>query len=364
MLLGKWLETLASKINEGQAKPVLIGLDRWTAQAAQASRAAEIALAANQAPVAERRELRGRLQALKAKAQALGLRRAIPETERPGRARRRSSCTTNRRCSERRAIWCGNSKGPSMSGDKCQRRGCTGIIEDGYCNACGLADPVMRSNAQRWWRNGHRDWDRHLHSASSARASEPTPPHHPVAAMSGTRSTGIKAPAPDPRRREPHRTAPLQLQRLAQLPHPTRRGIDYVARSPFDRTRKADPARSESPREQALLFEVRQRPHSRARLLRQVRHQVFVHSFPETEGCRRRPVRSQRRHGLRRPGLDLSRLRHRPQALRRFKRFVERRGRSQRGGCGRRAPIPGFWSSIQTSSGFTTSCATAPKATS
>lgn len=71
--LGKWLETLASKINEGQAKPVLIGLDRWTAQSSQASRAAEMALTANQAPIAERRELRGRLQALKAKAQALGL---------------------------------------------------------------------------------------------------------------------------------------------------------------------------------------------------------------------------------------------------------------------------------------------------
>jgi hypothetical protein len=70
--LGKWLETLASKINEGLAKPVLVGLDRWNAQAAQASRTAELALTANQAPIAERRELRGRLQALKAKAQAMG----------------------------------------------------------------------------------------------------------------------------------------------------------------------------------------------------------------------------------------------------------------------------------------------------
>ena len=71
--LSKWLETLASKIAEGQSKPVLIGLDRWNMQAATASRTAEAALAANTAPLSERRELRGRLQALKAKAQAVGL---------------------------------------------------------------------------------------------------------------------------------------------------------------------------------------------------------------------------------------------------------------------------------------------------
>ena len=71
--LTKWLETLSQKISEGQAKPVLIGLSRWNAQAAQAMRTAGLALAANQAPVSERRELRGRLQALKAKAQAVGM---------------------------------------------------------------------------------------------------------------------------------------------------------------------------------------------------------------------------------------------------------------------------------------------------
>ena len=71
--LGKWLDTLSSKTGEGQSKPVLIGLDRWKSQATQAMKAAEMAAAANQAPIAERRELRGRLQALKAKAQATGL---------------------------------------------------------------------------------------------------------------------------------------------------------------------------------------------------------------------------------------------------------------------------------------------------
>ena len=71
--LGKWLDTLSSKIGEGMARPVLIGLDRWKAQGTQAMRTAELALAANQAPAGERRELRGRLQALKAKAQAVGM---------------------------------------------------------------------------------------------------------------------------------------------------------------------------------------------------------------------------------------------------------------------------------------------------
>ncbi len=71
--LGKWLDTLSSKTAEGQSKPVLIGLERWKAQATQAMKAAEMAATANQAPIAERRELRGRLQALKAKAQATGL---------------------------------------------------------------------------------------------------------------------------------------------------------------------------------------------------------------------------------------------------------------------------------------------------
>jgi len=71
--LGKWLDTLGAKINEGLAKPVLVGLDRWKVQAAQAARTADLALAANRGPINERRELRGRLQALKAKAQAMGL---------------------------------------------------------------------------------------------------------------------------------------------------------------------------------------------------------------------------------------------------------------------------------------------------
>ncbi|MBA3923068.1 MAG: serine/threonine protein kinase, partial [Nostocaceae cyanobacterium] len=28
-----------------------------------------------------------------------------------------------------------------MEGDRCNRNGCIGIIEDGFCNACGIAPP-------------------------------------------------------------------------------------------------------------------------------------------------------------------------------------------------------------------------------
>ena len=51
----------------------MIGLDRFSARAAEAQRAAESALQVNRIPINERRELRGRLQALQAKASAHGL---------------------------------------------------------------------------------------------------------------------------------------------------------------------------------------------------------------------------------------------------------------------------------------------------
>jgi hypothetical protein len=70
--LERWITTLETKFNEGEPKPVLIGLDRWNARTAETQRAAESALQVNRIPIAERRELRGRLQALQAKASAHG----------------------------------------------------------------------------------------------------------------------------------------------------------------------------------------------------------------------------------------------------------------------------------------------------
>ena len=68
-----WIATLEAKFNEGQPKPVLIGLDRWNARTAEMQRAADSSLQVNRIPIAERRELRGRLQALQAKANAQGM---------------------------------------------------------------------------------------------------------------------------------------------------------------------------------------------------------------------------------------------------------------------------------------------------
>ncbi|HEY3738279.1 MAG TPA: tetratricopeptide repeat protein [Bryobacteraceae bacterium] len=75
-----------------------------------------------------------------------------------------------------------------MSGEKCQRRGCTGVIEDGYCNACGLADPV-RTAARMSGGGGTAV----AAAMSSHQPSVRTAAGSSVAAMSGTRSTGISA---------------------------------------------------------------------------------------------------------------------------------------------------------------------------
>ena len=36
-----------------------------------------------------------------------------------------------------------------MDGSACGRNGCTGVIEDGYCNACGLAAPKAATSTAR-----------------------------------------------------------------------------------------------------------------------------------------------------------------------------------------------------------------------
>jgi hypothetical protein len=70
--LGEWLSTLQTKAREGLAKPVLIGLEHWTVKARSLLGEGQAALQASRAPVQARRELRGLMQALKAKAVARG----------------------------------------------------------------------------------------------------------------------------------------------------------------------------------------------------------------------------------------------------------------------------------------------------
>lgn len=71
--LSQWLTRLETKFGEGLFNPVRVGLENWTVKAQESLATAEKALAANQAPLDLRMELRGRLEALKAKALGRGV---------------------------------------------------------------------------------------------------------------------------------------------------------------------------------------------------------------------------------------------------------------------------------------------------
>ncbi|MBV8314024.1 MAG: hypothetical protein JOZ53_03730 [Planctomycetaceae bacterium] len=68
--LGPWLEKLDASVREGQWKPALVGLARWTAIVRQYLADEEATREANDAPLRARRDLRGLLDALKAKARS------------------------------------------------------------------------------------------------------------------------------------------------------------------------------------------------------------------------------------------------------------------------------------------------------
>ncbi|MBR8838421.1 MAG: hypothetical protein DSM106950_31565 [Stigonema ocellatum SAG 48.90 = DSM 106950] len=71
--LASWLSRLETKFAEGLVNPVQVGLENWTAKVKEYIGVVEKAYAANKAPLETRSELRGRLEALKAKALARGL---------------------------------------------------------------------------------------------------------------------------------------------------------------------------------------------------------------------------------------------------------------------------------------------------
>ncbi len=70
--LDQWLKTLNAKMDEGAWDAVAVGIDRWKQSAARCLQSEIEAADANQQPVLLRRELRGRLDALTAKAVAKG----------------------------------------------------------------------------------------------------------------------------------------------------------------------------------------------------------------------------------------------------------------------------------------------------
>jgi hypothetical protein len=85
--LEEWLGTLGNKYSGGMLRPVAIGLQNWNSSAANCVSAVQKIYAANRASIDHRQELRGRLNALKAKAQAYrveedaGLRSVASEAE-------------------------------------------------------------------------------------------------------------------------------------------------------------------------------------------------------------------------------------------------------------------------------------------
>jgi hypothetical protein len=71
--LSQWLTRLETKLAEGWVNPVMVGLENWTIKARDYMESEKRAYKANSNPLETRRELRGRLDALKAKALARGL---------------------------------------------------------------------------------------------------------------------------------------------------------------------------------------------------------------------------------------------------------------------------------------------------
>jgi hypothetical protein len=71
--LSAWLDTLETALRQGRWKAARVGLDRWLQTAGQYIEAERAACTANRAPIELRAELKGRLSALKAKAQARGM---------------------------------------------------------------------------------------------------------------------------------------------------------------------------------------------------------------------------------------------------------------------------------------------------
>ncbi len=71
--LRDWLERLEKKCTEGLWEPLSVGLRNWNSAAGDCVSTEEATLAANRAPLEARNELRGRLDALKAKARSYGI---------------------------------------------------------------------------------------------------------------------------------------------------------------------------------------------------------------------------------------------------------------------------------------------------
>jgi hypothetical protein len=68
-----WLERLNSRFNAGMLHPIAVGLERWNKSVSDCVSLERAAYAANRGPLEMRNELRGRFDALKAKARGRGV---------------------------------------------------------------------------------------------------------------------------------------------------------------------------------------------------------------------------------------------------------------------------------------------------
>ena len=143
-----WLDRLAQSYSCGLRKPVEIGLGNWNSALENCVITEQEALDAVRGPVELRAELRGRLG--RPKGQSARIRNC-------GTARSYGGCptglglavlTTNThpagwrtRSPLRSALERNRDRVVRMSGARCARPGCSGTMDAGYCDVCGLAEP-------------------------------------------------------------------------------------------------------------------------------------------------------------------------------------------------------------------------------
>ncbi len=138
--LAEELERIAAMADTNDWTGVAGALASWHERARRALERAHSAAADQQALLATRDELRGRMRATRGQGRAAGAARgpdaALPALRCPRHAVHRAD----------RPRSCGRTRGPLPArafvrggGVNCQRTGCGGTIVDGYCDECGLA---------------------------------------------------------------------------------------------------------------------------------------------------------------------------------------------------------------------------------
>ena len=207
----------------------------------------------------------------------------------------------------------------------CTQPGCTGQIEDGYCNVCGMpADAAASASAST--RDGRARRRRR------ARASRPSC----RARRSARRAPGSAG------RRAGWSARPAAIQHLGA-------GITTVPSAPVPDPQSIVLAEPRGRRGEALLLECGEqvgrsragKPGRAEGFCPKCRHAVLVHAEAAARRPRRRAVRGRRLHRARRTRLDLPRAGpQRVRPLRRAEGPAEHRRRRRARGRDHRAAVP------------------------